>query len=222
MMTLTTAQVKDAIVAIKVCETVAGGGITRGEGVSFWCNVGGVQKLVTAAHLAWPRPMTKPINEVLYVHWATTTLTGGGEAIVMPHTPAEYPDFAEISFLDPSNNPPRGLVFPVGPMPTIGDQVVCVGCPGAFIVPPAVTCTNGTITNVTAATLSIEALVNGLGAHGYSGGPVFPLQRNDEFDDHVVGLMSGAPPLQGALPNANGVIPHDPNKWVFFGAVSFK
>lgn len=222
-MTLMTAQVIDEIVAIKVCNTLAVGGTTRGEGVAFWCNVNGVCKLVTAAHLAWPPPMRKPQNEVLYVQWATTTRTGRGEAIFTPHTPGGYPDFADILFLDQSNNPPRGLVFPCGQMPKCGDQVACVGFPGGFVVSPLAARIDGIVDVVTQGSLSVEAMVDGAGAcGGYSGGPVFFVESDGNLDDRVAGLMSGAPPLPGTQPDANGNIPHDTNKWVFFSALSFK
>jgi hypothetical protein len=222
-MTLTTAQIIDEIVAIKVCEPLALGGSTRGGGVTFWCDVSGVCKLVTAAHLPWPSPRSKPQNEILYVYWATKTLAGKGEAIFTPHTPGSYPDFADISFIDQSNSPPRNLVFPTrSQMPAIGDQVACVGFPGPFAVPPSAARINGAVKDVKQGTLSVEALVNGPGTGGYSGGPVFLAQPNGNLDDQVVGLMSGAPPLPGAVPDAHGNIPHDPTKWVFFAAVSFK
>jgi hypothetical protein len=220
-MALKTAQVMAEIVAIKISDSFEPF-TTRGEGVAFWCDVNGATKLVTAAHIAWPGLKSIPTNEVLDVRWATAAGSGQGQAAIIPHTPHGDLDFAEISYLSPSGWPPSGYLFPCGAMPDPEDRVACVGFPGPFVVPPQSHRTNGTVDFVTGGLLSTEAQVTGSAGPGYSGGPVFLVDENDDLSDYVVGLMRGAPPLPNAMPGDDGKVPHDPNKWVFFGAVSFK
>jgi hypothetical protein len=221
-MTLTVAAVKNDIVAIKVTGRSAMGSLWRGCGTAFWVTVNGSNKLVTAAHIPWPpdKVSAVPANECLHVYWATGKASGDGEAVLTPHTPGTLLDYATIEFLN-HDNAPSGKVFPRGAMPAVGAKVACFGFPGTFVVPPRPDQTDGEIFCI-GCDRSIEAMVScSTASEGYSGGPIFLLQSNGDVGDEVIGLMRGAPPLCDANPNPDGTLPHDPNKYVMFGAVSF-